>query len=759
MEMQLLQVRVPARRLEAARVVMEIDEEYPEMTFDLAGFAKGTDFVNFLSRMGSKVVYVPTEAHWKSRAENLVHRFRVELAAVFHEFPSLSCPSASKAALKRINGRILSKFGISRREIHKGRPSGENDFKEILLSAPYPLTPPWIQLDKRREAAAFKVEDVDKARVRDRVRRAIKSKRCKATDMCHGDDFLFWREEGKPKGGKSKGSRGWQGSAVCIGISGAVVIGWYSGQVITVHITRCIVTKRHPDGENVFIQPSELRVPRPVAKEDLMEPLSDIDVDFLAEEDNFGGSTLDENEDWSSNFGLEIPSGEPVFEEDNGFRADALPASDNSWADELNPVIAPLSREVFDFPLNESLGHFNKHVDQDPEDLALPLLEVENGGQNFLPSFDSKVQNESRENDFHRLTLKKRLREVAEASRNGQKYPKEEKDDSAPEDKRRRCHTVKREKRWDDDERDFNQVFSCDYGTKIPLELGADTCYYYQPTNQGPVVRRCYLANKSKQRTIVLDFEEASADPLMKTAMENEIQSFRNNNCVEEVELDSLEDQANKVSTRWVLTLKTNEDGTRKCKARLVARCFEDMEKDIITRDSPVASNASQRLVVQACVESQFRIHSWDFQTAFLQGKLMSRDNSVYIMPPKDFDVPAGKVWKLLRPVYGLFSAPKAWYDRLLEVMEKCGIDSKLTDEGVLRMVGKAGDVVGILALHVDDTIGGGTQEFHDAMNLVGQSLEVGAKEKDAFHYNGFVYKGLRATTAWENENRGRTST
>lgn len=74
----------------------------------------------------------------------------------------------------------------------------------------------------------------------------------------------------------------------------------------------------------------------------------------------------------------------------------------------------------------------------------------------------------------------------------------------------------------------------------------------------------------------------------------------------------------------------------------------------------------------------------------------MSRDNPVYIMPPKGFGVPEGKVWKLLRPVYGLSSGPKAWYDRLLEVTEKCGFDSKLTDEGALRMVGKNGEICGI---------------------------------------------------------------
>lgn len=105
----------------------------------------------------------------------------------------------------------------------------------------------------------------------------------------------------------------------------------------------------------------------------------------------------------------------------------------------------------------------------------------------------------------------------------------------------------------------------------------------------------------------------------------------------------------------------------------------------------------------------------------------------------------------LLRPVYGLSSAPKAWYDRLLEVMEQCGFDSKLTDEGVLRLIGKDGSVAGILALHVDDTIGGGTAEFHSAMDLVCQSLEVGAKEKDTFHY-----KGLRVTTVWDDDDANK---
>lgn len=75
------------------------------------------------------------------------------------------------------------------------------------------------------------------------------------------------------------------------------------------------------------------------------------------------------------------------------------------------------------------------------------------------------------------------------------------------------------------------------------------------------------------------------------------------------------------------------------------------------------------------CVENQFNIQTWDFRTAFLQGRLL--DRPVNIMPPSGFGIPEGKVWRLTKPVYGLSSAPKAWYDRLLEVIEACGLEPR----------------------------------------------------------------------------------
>jgi hypothetical protein len=149
-----------------------------------------------------------------------------------------------------------------------------------------------------------------------------------------------------------------------------------------------------------------------------------------------------------------------------------------------------------------------------------------------------------------------------------------------------------------------------------------------------------------------------------------------------------------------------NDDGTWRSKARLVARGYEDKEKDRVSSDSPVASSAAQRLALALLAEKQWIPTSWDFTTAFLQGMLLTRD--VFVVPPIDF-VGSHVVWRLMIPIYGIVSAPKSWFDRLVEVCLASGLATATTDEGLLIMT-SGEQVVGVLTLHVDDAIGGGTE-------------------------------------------------
>jgi hypothetical protein len=56
-----------------------------------------------------------------------------------------------------------------------------------------------------------------------------------------------------------------------------------------------------------------------------------------------------------------------------------------------------------------------------------------------------------------------------------------------------------------------------------------------------------------------------------------------------------------------------------------------------------------------------------------------------------------------------------------------CGFDSRVSDEGVFRLVDNSA-VIGDLALRLDITLGGGTAKYHEAMDHVSESLKFGAK-------------------------------
>jgi hypothetical protein len=93
-----------------------------------------------------------------------------------------------------------------------------------------------------------------------------------------------------------------------------------------------------------------------------------------------------------------------------------------------------------------------------------------------------------------------------------------------------------------------------------------------------------------------LSYDEAKNNLSALQAMEDEIASFKRFDCYEEVSSDMVSVNANTISTRWGISKWMNDYGTWRSKARLVARGYEDKEKDRVSSDSPVASSAAHRL-------------------------------------------------------------------------------------------------------------------------------------------------------------------
>ena len=177
-------------------------------------------------------------------------------------------------------------------------------------------------------------------------------------------------------------------------------------------------------------------------------------------------------------------------------------------------------------------------------------------------------------------------------------------------------------------------------------------------------------------------------------AKEKELQSWRENNVYEEA-----------ISTRWIITEKV-KGGERICKARLVARGFEEemaeWEKDASTCNAETLKFCLTVIKLKKCI-----CYTLNVKTAYLQGDKIQRE--VYLKPPNERNWSG--LWKLKKTVYGLKDATKAWYSKVVKVVEELGGERSRLEPNVFFWK-KETKLNGILCLHADDFCYGGTKSF-----------------------------------------------
>ncbi|VDI62951.1 Hypothetical predicted protein [Mytilus galloprovincialis] len=106
----------------------------------------------------------------------------------------------------------------------------------------------------------------------------------------------------------------------------------------------------------------------------------------------------------------------------------------------------------------------------------------------------------------------------------------------------------------------------------------------------------------------VMIFEDVS----FREAKLKELNSWKNNSVYEECT-----DTGQKcISTRWICSLKDTSEGTIH-KARLVARGFEEFNRDDIPKDSPTCGTDSLRLVLAILAQRSWKTRTMDIKTAF----------------------------------------------------------------------------------------------------------------------------------------------
>ena len=130
--------------------------------------------------------------------------------------------------------------------------------------------------------------------------------------------------------------------------------------------------------------------------------------------------------------------------------------------------------------------------------------------------------------------------------------------------------------------------------------------------------------------------------------------------------------------TMAISTIKYDENGTpKRAKYRIVALGnLDPHEWSKADCFAPVMSLMEVRFLTAIAVRSQCILQSGDFKQAFVQSTLPSNETYVLKPPPGCPLTPKHTYWLLKRSLYGLKRAPRHWYEKARNILNKIGLHS-----------------------------------------------------------------------------------
>nr|GEV29789.1 putative ribonuclease H-like domain-containing protein [Tanacetum cinerariifolium] len=164
------------------------------------------------------------------------------------------------------------------------------------------------------------------------------------------------------------------------------------------------------------------------------------------------------------------------------------------------------------------------------------------------------------------------------------------------------------------------------------------------------------------------------------------------------------------IGTKWVFRNKKDERGIIvRNKAQLVAQGHTQKEGiDYEEVFAPVARIESIRLFLAYASFIGFMVYQMDVKSAFLYETIKEE---VYVCQPLEFKDPdyPDKLYKVVKALYGLHQAPRAWYETLANYLLENGFQKGNIDQ-TLFIKRQKGDIL-LVQIYVDDIIFGSTNK------------------------------------------------
>nr|GFB69591.1 hypothetical protein [Tanacetum cinerariifolium] len=208
----------------------------------------------------------------------------------------------------------------------------------------------------------------------------------------------------------------------------------------------------------------------------------------------------------------------------------------------------------------------------------------------------------------------------------------------------------------------------------------------------------CFLSQEELKRV-----HQALKDPSWIESMQEELFQFK----IQKVWiLVDLPYGKRVIDTKWVYRNKKDERGiVIRNKARLVAQGHTQEEGiDYEEVFAPVARIEAIRLFLAYASLIGFLVYQMDVKSAFLYGTI---EKEVYVCQPPGFEDPENPniVYKVVKALYRLHQAPRAWYETLATYLLENGFQRGTMDQTLF--IRKQQKYILLVQIYVDDIIFG----------------------------------------------------
>jgi hypothetical protein len=169
---------------------------------------------------------------------------------------------------------------------------------------------------------------------------------------------------------------------------------------------------------------------------------------------------------------------------------------------------------------------------------------------------------------------------------------------------------------------------------------------------------------------------------LWQKSMDEEMRSLLENDTWELVERP---EGVKPILMKWVYKVKQDAQGNvERYKSRLVAKGFlQKQGVDFEEVYAPVSKHTTLRALLAIVAQQDLELHKLDVKTTFLNGEL---EEEIYMQQPQGYEQGGpNTVCRLLRALYGLRQAPRAWHRCLTRVLEDLEFVASSADAALFR--------------------------------------------------------------------------